>query len=59
MTKHFILFQGGADLSGDYALNEFQSLQYLRYSAAALFGWRTSDYKQWEWDLRVSTGLVR
>ena len=45
--KHFILFQGSADLNGDYALNEFQSLSYLRYSAAALFGWRTSDYKQW------------
>ena len=45
--KHFLLFQAQADLVGDYALNEFQSLGLLRYSAAALFGWRTSDYFQW------------
>jgi hypothetical protein len=45
--KRFILFQGSADLSGDYTLDNFQSLEYLRYSAAALFGWRKSDYFQW------------
>jgi hypothetical protein len=45
--RHFVLFQGQADLNGDFDLNQFQSLRYLRYSAAALFGWRSSDYKQW------------
>ncbi|MEM6265136.1 MAG: DUF6268 family outer membrane beta-barrel protein [Bacteroidota bacterium] len=44
---HFLLFQGSADLSGDYTLEDFQSLSHLRYSAAALFGWRKSDYLQW------------
>jgi len=44
---HFLLFQGSMDLSGDYTLNNFQSLNFLRYSAAALFGWRKSDYFQW------------
>jgi len=43
----FVLFQGSVDLSGDYTLNNFQSLNFLRYSAAALYGWRTSDYFQW------------
>jgi hypothetical protein len=44
---HFILFQGSADLSGDYTLSNFQSLRYLRYSAVGIFGWRKSDYFQW------------
>jgi hypothetical protein len=43
----FLLFQGSADLSGDYTLDNIQSLGFLRYSAAALFGWRKSDYLQW------------
>jgi hypothetical protein len=43
----FLLFQGSADLSGDYTLKNFQSLGFTRYSAAALFGWRKSDYLQW------------
>ncbi|MCI4671772.1 MAG: hypothetical protein MRZ79_26760 [Bacteroidia bacterium] len=43
----FLLFQGSADLSGDYTLSNFQSLNFLRFSAAALYGWRTSDYFQW------------
>ena len=45
--KHFLLFQGSADLNGDYTLGNFQSLSYLRYSAAALFGWRPHDNLQW------------
>ena len=45
--KRFLLFQGSADLSGDYTLTNFQSLNFLRYSAAALYGWRSSDYFQW------------
>ncbi|RMG59635.1 MAG: hypothetical protein D6722_21920 [Bacteroidetes bacterium] len=45
--KHFLLFQGSADLNGDYTFGDFQSLSYLRYSAAALFGWRPNDNLQW------------
>lgn len=45
--KSFILFQGSADLSGNYTLSDFQSLRYLRYSAAGIYGWRSSDYVQW------------
>jgi hypothetical protein len=45
--KNFLVLQAQADLNGDYALDEWQSLRYLRYSAALLYGWRTSDYLQW------------
>lgn len=43
----FLLFQGSADLSGNYTLRNMQSLQYLRYSAAVIWGRRPSDRKQW------------
>lgn len=45
--KSFILVQLAADMNGDYKLNEFQSLKYNRYSVAALWGKRPSDYLQW------------
>jgi hypothetical protein len=45
--KQFILFQGSADLSGNYTFSDFQSLKYLRYSAAILWGKRPNDRKQW------------
>jgi hypothetical protein len=43
----FLLFQGSADLSGNYTLKNMQSLRYLRYSAAAIWGRRPHDRKQW------------
>lgn len=43
----FILFQGSADLNGDWAWNEVMPLNYLKYSAAALYGKRPHDRKQW------------
>jgi len=43
----FLLFQGSADLSGNYTLADFQSLRYVRYSAAAIWGRRPNDRKQW------------
>jgi hypothetical protein len=43
----FWLFQGSADLSGDFGFNNIQSLDYLRYSAAVLWGKRPHDRKQW------------
>lgn len=45
--KTFLLFQGSADLSGNYTFGNFQSLRYLRYSAAAIWGKRPNDRKQW------------
>lgn len=51
--KQFILFQGSADLNGNYTLAKPQSLKYLRYSAALLWGKRPSDRKQW------AVGLAR
>lgn len=45
--KQFLLFQGSADLSGNYTLQDFQPLNYLRYSAAALWGKRPHDRLQW------------
>jgi hypothetical protein len=46
-AKQFILLQGQADLSGNYDFNDFQSLEFLRYSGAALWGKRPNDRKQW------------
>ncbi len=45
--KQFLLIQGSADLSGDYTLSEFQSLRYLRYSGALIWGKRPHDRLQW------------
>ncbi|MBL7963382.1 MAG: hypothetical protein JNM31_06010 [Flavobacteriales bacterium] len=44
---HFLIFQGIADLSGDYFLDDMQSLQYLRYGVALVWGKRPHDRLQW------------
>ncbi|TVQ77105.1 MAG: hypothetical protein EA358_07490 [Flavobacteriales bacterium] len=43
----FILIQAQLDYAGDYTLSNMQSLDYVRYSGAVLWGRRPSDYKQW------------
>ncbi len=43
----FLLFQGSADLSGDYKFGEFMPLKYMKYSAALIYGKRPSEKKQW------------
>ena len=43
---NFLLFQAQADMSGDYTLDNLGD-QYLRYSAAVLFGKRPHDRLQW------------
>ena len=48
----FILFQGSADLSGTYGTN-LMPAQYLKYSAALLWGKRPTEKKQW------AVGLAR
>ena len=48
----FILFQGSADLSGTYGAN-LMPAQYLKYSAALLWGKRPTEKKQW------AVGLAR
>lgn len=45
--KHFLLFQTSHDLNGDYRLSEFQSLNLLKHSALAVFGWKKHDRLQW------------
>jgi hypothetical protein len=48
LNEHqFVLFQGQADLSGDYRFADIQPLSSLRYSAALLWGKRPHDRKQW------------
>lgn len=42
----FLLFQGQVDMSGNYDFSNIGD-QYLRYSAAAVWGKRPSDNKQW------------
>jgi hypothetical protein len=44
--KNFLLFQGSADLSGDYDWN-LMPTKYLKYSAALIYGKRPSEKKQW------------
>jgi hypothetical protein len=41
--RNFIIAQASADLNGDYGWNSIPSLKYLRYSFAAIFGWKTGD----------------
>jgi len=41
--EHFFLFQGSADLNGDFTWKMEQSIRYLKYSAAALYGWKKND----------------
>lgn len=43
----FILVQLQADMNGDWAIPDFQGLQYTRYSGAALWGGRPKDNLQW------------
>lgn len=43
----FIVFQGQVDMSGNFALDSFQPLNTLRYSAAAVYGRRVNDYFRW------------
>ncbi len=41
--KQFFLIQAQADLNGDYFLPDFQPLSYLKYSGAAVYGWKKHD----------------
>ena len=45
--KYFLLFQGSADYSGNYSLKSLMPLDYMKYSAALIFGKRPSERKQW------------
>jgi hypothetical protein len=44
--EQFILFQGSADMSGTYG-SSLMPAQYLKYSAAVLWGKRPTEKKQW------------
>lgn len=44
---NFLLFQGSADLNGDYGWRTIQPLSSLKYSAALIYGWKTSDRFMW------------
>ena len=44
--KNFLLFQGSADMSGDYDWN-LMPAKFLKYSAALIYGKRPSERKQW------------
>ena len=45
--KQFLLFQGSADLNGDYTLSNIMPLNYLKYSGAVIWGKRPNEKKQW------------
>ena len=42
----FLLFRASADMNGDFD-SDLQGMEYMKYSVAALWGKRPSDYKQW------------
>lgn len=42
----FLLFRASADVNGDFN-SDIQGMEYTKYSVAALWGKRPSDYKQW------------
>jgi hypothetical protein len=44
--KNFLLFQGSADMSGDYDWN-LMPAKFMKYSAALIYGKRPSEKKQW------------
>jgi len=46
-SKFFILGQLGANLNGDYNISSIQSLEYTRYTAAAIFGIKKNERKMW------------
>jgi len=46
-SKFFILGQLGANLNGDYNISNVQSLEYTRYTAAAIFGIKKNERKMW------------
>jgi hypothetical protein len=45
--KSFVLFQGSADYSGNYSLKSMMPLDYMKYSAALIYGKRPTELKQW------------
>ena len=49
--KHYLLFQGGVSLNGDYTFSNFQNLNYLRYTAALIYGIKANDRKMWGFGL--------
>ena len=45
--RRFLLFQGSADLNGNFSLPGLMPLKYLKYSAALIYGIRPNEKKQW------------
>ena len=45
--KNFIVLQSQMDLSGNYNFGDFQPLNTVRFSTAAIFGKRVNDYYRW------------
>ncbi len=43
----FLLFQGSADLNGDFSPLGLMPLKYMKYSAALVYGIRPHEKKQW------------
>lgn len=45
--RKFLIFQFGANFNGDYSLADLQSLEFMRYSGAAIYGIKPNDRKMW------------
>lgn len=46
-SKHFLIFQGQADLNGNYRSLDQISGKAMTYSGAAIFGWKKNDNFMW------------
>ncbi|MDG1779697.1 MAG: hypothetical protein P8H59_02005 [Flavobacteriales bacterium] len=46
-SKHYIIAQFGANLNGDYAMSNIQSLEYTRFTGALIYGLKSNDRKIW------------
>ena len=46
-SKHFLIFQFGANLNGNYQLASVQSLEYTRYTGALIYGIKPTERKMW------------
>lgn len=45
--KRYFIVQFGANLNGDYTLNDIQALRYTRYTASVIYGIKSNDRKMW------------
>lgn len=46
-SKRYLIVQAGLNYNGDYSMSNMQSLEYLRYTAAVIYGIKANERKIW------------